>query len=406
MGAQTSRPKNKNIEKGHSMSQATAYEQLMLELVNAARAKVGAQPLAFNSKLNSSADSHTSWMLATDTFSHTGVNGSTPTARMTTAGYAFSGTWSSAENIAWASTRSPAGYQDEVKLLHTNFMNSPGHKANILNGAFREIGIGFNTGGYKGWDAAFATQNFALSGSKVFLTGVTMDDKDGDRFYDVGEGLAKVTITAVSSTGARTTTASGTAGGYSLALAAGTYTITFSGSGVAPVKKQVTIGASNVKLDLIDPAMIKVINGTTLADTLYGKSGMDVIKGNAGNDKLLGRAGNDTIYGSSGNDALYGEDGNDVLDGGAGNDFLRGGAGADTFRFRGAWGVDKIYGFQPGLDHIDLRSNKLSFAALSIKQGHGDKDGVADDVIIKANGQSIVLMNIQKAMISATDFLF
>ena len=73
------------------MSQATAYEQLMLELVNAARAKVGAQPLAFNGYLNSSADSHTNWMIATDTFSHTGVNGSAPTTRMKSAGYVFSG---------------------------------------------------------------------------------------------------------------------------------------------------------------------------------------------------------------------------------------------------------------------------------------------------------------------------
>src|SRR3954452_9264005 len=131
------------------MSQATAYEQLMLELVNAARAKVGAQPLAFNSSLNSAGDSHTNWMIVTDTFSHTGANGSTPTARMTSAGYAFSGSWASGENIAWASTRGPAGYQDEVELLHTNLMNSPGHKANILTPTFREIGIGFNTGAYQ-----------------------------------------------------------------------------------------------------------------------------------------------------------------------------------------------------------------------------------------------------------------
>ena len=40
------------------MTQATAYEQFMLELVNRERAKTGAQPLAFNSNLNASADSH------------------------------------------------------------------------------------------------------------------------------------------------------------------------------------------------------------------------------------------------------------------------------------------------------------------------------------------------------------
>ena len=68
------------------MSQATAYEQFMLELVNRERAKTGAQPLAFNGTLNESADSHSNWMIATDTFSHTGLGSSSPHERMTQAG--------------------------------------------------------------------------------------------------------------------------------------------------------------------------------------------------------------------------------------------------------------------------------------------------------------------------------
>jgi len=388
------------------MSQASAYEQLMLELVNSARAKAGVQPLAFNGSLNKSADSHTNWMIANDTFSHTGANGSSPTARMKSAGYVFSGSWSSAENIAWASTRGPAGHQDEVQLLHTNLMNSPDHKANILNGTFREVGIGFNTGDYRGWNGAFVTENFARSGTKAFLTGITMDDKDGDRFYDVGEALGNVTVSAVSSTGARYTTTSGSAGGYSLALAAGTYKVTYSGGGTVPVTKQVTIGASNVKLDLIDPAMIKTIAGSTGANTLYGSSGMDLIKAGAGADKLYGRAGNDTLRGDTGNDTLYGERGRDMLDGGAGNDLLSGGADADVFRFAGKWGSDKIVDFQDGVDRIDLRGNSLNLGALSIAQINADSDGRTDDVLIRANGQSITLLNMQKAMMGAADFLF
>jgi hypothetical protein len=185
-----------------------------------------------------------------------------------------------------------------VELLHANLMNSLGHKANILNGTFREIGIGFDTGPYQTWDGAFVTQNFARSGGTVFLTGVGMDDKDGDRSYDIGEGLGGLTVTAVSSSGARYSTTTEGAGGYSLALAAGTYSVTFSGSGYAPVTKQVTIASSNVKLDLIDPATgasptptSPTISGTAGNNTLKGTSAANTIKGNGGNDKLYAGTG-------------------------------------------------------------------------------------------------------------------
>ena len=401
------------------MSQATSYEQLMLELVNRERAKAGAQPLAFNGNLNESADAHSNWMITADVFSHTGLGGSSAHQRMINAGYSFTGSYASGENIAWASLRGPTGLQDEVEYLHTNLMNSPGHKANILNGDFQEAGIGFQTGGYLTWDAAFVTQNFARSGTKTFLTGVTMDDKDGDRFYDIGEGLGGLTVSAVSSSGAKYTTTTGSAGGYNLALAAGTYTVTFSGSGYASVTKQVTIGSANVKLDLIDPvggttsstpiigtATANSLSGTSAANTIKGMGGNDKLYGKSGNDKLYGGTGSDGLVGDSGNDRLYGESGNDRLNGSSGNDFLSGGTGADTFRFTGKWGADKITDFRNGIDRIDLRGNGLSFRELSIAKGNGDSDGVADDVIIKADGQSIALLNVKASLIGASDFLF
>ena len=419
-----------NKTKGYFMSQATAYEQLMLELVNRERAKTGAQPLALNSDLNESADSHSSWMIATDTFSHTGSSGSSPHQRMIDAGYTFAGSWSSAENIAWASTRAPAGLQDEVELLHTNLMNSPGHKANILNGTFREIGIGFDAGSYQTWEGAFVTQNFAMSGTTVFLTGVSMDDKDGDRFYDIGEGLGGLTVTAVSSTGAQYTTTTQVAGGYSLGLAAGTYSVTFSGAGYAAVTKQVTIGSSNVKLDLVDPAAAtpttdgtpttptppsptisgdagnNTLKGTSAANTIQGNGGNDKLFGNGGSDRLYGGTGNDVLTGNAGNDRLYGDSGKDTLSGSSGNDILTGGTHADTFRFSGQWGKDKITDFRNGSDRIDLRATDLSFGELGIRQFNADGDGRADDVIIRGDGQSITLLNVKLSLIGASDFLF
>ena len=364
------------------MTQPSTYEQYLLELINAERAKVGAQPLAFDGDLNEASEGHSQWMIGTDTFSHTGSGGSTAGQRMTAAGYAFTGSWSWGENIAYATTRSPAGLQDEVLLLHTNLMNSSGHRANILNDNYREVGLGFETGDYGGRDSAFVTEDFARSGSSVFLTGVAFDDKDGDHFYDVGEQLGGLTLTAVSSTGATYTTTTYGSGGYDLALPPATYTVTFSGAGIETTTMQATIGSKNVKLDLIDPptgssepppseppppasnviagtASGETLNGTAGADTIQGLGGDDRLYGQAGNDRLEGGSGRDYLYGSTGDDTLLGGDGNDRLYGGAGSDVLTGGANRDGFFFDtslGATNIDKITDFSTVDDTIIWRT--------------------------------------------------
>jgi serralysin len=293
-------------------------------------------------------------------------------------------------------------------------MESAGHRANILNSTYREIGIGFATGQYQSWDSAFVTQDFALTRTNPFLTGVAFDDRDADRFYDPGEGLGGIAVTAVGSTGVRYATTTTEAGGYDLVLPTGTYNVTFSGAGFGTVTRQVTIGSANVKLDLVDPTKLGG-SGTAANDTIYGTSGKDVIKGLAGNDRLYGGAGADVIVGGSGNDAIkggagndreYGGTGRDVLSGDAGNDVLKGGLDADTFRFRGRWGDDRITDFQSGLDCIDLRRSELSFGELSVSQRDMDGDGRVDDVLIRGNGQTITLLNEKVPGIGASDFLF
>jgi serralysin len=358
---------NKNNATGaSSMTQPTALEQYLLELINAERAKVGAQPLAFDGDLNESAEGHSAWMIGTDVFSHTGSGGSTATQRMTAAGYALTGSWATGENIAWATTRSPAGLQDEVSLLHTNLMNSSGHRANILNANFREVGLGFEVGDYQGREAAFITENFARAGTGSFLTGVAFDDKDGDKLYDPGEGLGALKVTAIGAAGTFTTTTMD-AGGYDLQLPAGAYKITFSGAGIADWARDVTIGSQNVKLDLVDPAAAggtqapvagspeppppttTTIAGNNSSNTLTGTAGADVIQGLGGRDTLYGQGGNDRVEGGSGNDSLYG---------GAGLDQLLGGSGYDSFVFNTALdpvaNVDQILDFSTIYDTIRL----------------------------------------------------
>lgn len=148
------------------MSVASRYERQMLRLINEERADAGLKPLRLNRDLNDSSEDHSKWMLDTDQFSHTGAGGSSPTARMTAAGYDLEGSWRTGENIAWQSERGAPGIRDDVVQLHESLMNSPGHRANILNPDFKEIGIGIETGDMGRWDAVMVTQNFGRTDAR------------------------------------------------------------------------------------------------------------------------------------------------------------------------------------------------------------------------------------------------
>ena len=153
-----------NLEEAN-MSIESPIETTMLQLINAEREKVGAGPLTFNPNLNASAEDHSSWMLEQNIFSHDGEGDSTARERMEEAGYSFEGKNSSGENIATQSVRGPEGIGDDVQNLHDGLMLSPGHRANILNPGFDEIGIGIVQGDFtdKGtvFDSVMVTQNFA-----------------------------------------------------------------------------------------------------------------------------------------------------------------------------------------------------------------------------------------------------
>ncbi|EIM30521.1 CAP domain-containing protein [Microvirga lotononidis] len=136
------------------MSTPTTLETYFLQLVNQTRAQAGAKALTFDGELLDSSDSHSAWMDQTDTFSHTGVNGTSAGQRMTTAGYGWQG-WG--ENIAYVS--GPLN-EATVQKLHDMLVNSPGHYANIVNGKFEEIGIGLKAGTINGYNVVFVTQNF------------------------------------------------------------------------------------------------------------------------------------------------------------------------------------------------------------------------------------------------------
>ena len=258
------------------MVQPSAYEQYMLEMINRARLNpqgeanlygIGLndglsantisnnpkQPLAFNLLLIDSARSHSQWMLDTDTFSHTGVNGTSSHQRMKNAGYQFTGGWTSGENIGYQGTTGNINLTNFTEKVHQGLFESPGHRQNILNSNYREIGLGNLTGGFNGYNSLMVTQNFAKSGSDIFLTGVAYDDLViDDDFYSIGEGLADIEVTAVNTSNNTVyTTTTMSAGGYQIALPAGTYDVSFSDDNrLIGNTSQITIGSENIKLDL------------------------------------------------------------------------------------------------------------------------------------------------------------
>ncbi|NJN88678.1 MAG: CAP domain-containing protein [Leptolyngbyaceae cyanobacterium SL_7_1] len=110
---------------------ATSFESQVLQLTNTFRQQNGLTPLSYNAKLAAAAESHSQNMALQDFFSHTGSNGSSPFDRMQAAGYNFS---SAAENIG-------AGYATPEAVVQ-GWINSPGHRANMLNPNLRELGVG------------------------------------------------------------------------------------------------------------------------------------------------------------------------------------------------------------------------------------------------------------------------
>ncbi|BAZ45946.1 hypothetical protein NIES4102_29740 [Chondrocystis sp. NIES-4102] len=324
------------------MVQPNAYEQYMLELINRARLNPQAeakrynidlneglnpgtisdsakQPLAFNFLLIDSARAHSQWMLDTDTFSHTGEGGSTPSDRMIKAGYRFIGYAGYGENVGYAGTTGNLDLTSAVADIHQGLFKSAFHRINTLTYDFREIGLGNLTGDFGGFDTSMTTQNFARSGSNIFLTGVAYDDLLlDDDFYSVGEGLSGITVTAIrQSDNSIFTTTTMDAGGYQMVLPQGIYNVSFSEyNKIIGTTREITIGSENIKLDL-------------RTDNLNFRIGNDRIQGGTENDTFYGYAGNDTLIGGAGNDYLDGGDGDDSLYGGAGNDTLIGGAGTD-----------------------------------------------------------------------------
>jgi len=113
-------------------------EAQMLVLVNKERATAGLRPLAPDPELTEVARRHSVDMFARGYFAHDTPEGLDPFARMREAHVRY---LTAGENLALAPT---------LQVAHSGLMNSPGHRANILNSQFGRLGIGIMDGGIRG----------------------------------------------------------------------------------------------------------------------------------------------------------------------------------------------------------------------------------------------------------------
>ncbi len=367
----------------------SAAEQYLLELINRARldpaseaarygiglndglaagtiSSAAKQVLAPNVKLEAAATAHSLWMLDHDVFSHDEtVGGSTlnPGARITAQGYIFSA-W--AENLAYVASTGAVTMEGSIDALHKNLFLSEGHRLNMTGATYREVGVGAELGVFtsgRNYNAAMLTEDFGMTGTARFVTGVAYTDRNADNFYSMGEGKSGVSFT-VGAASAMTAAA----GGYGVSTGSKVATVVTGVSGALTFQAVVDMSHGNVKLDLVNDSKIltsgniTLVSGIRNADLLgvgdlnaIGNAGGNVLNGNSGNNMLTGGAGADVMSGFAGNDTILGGAAHDVITGGSGNDVLSGALGSDTFVFGVGFGRDSITDFSLAqTDHLSL----------------------------------------------------
>lgn len=177
-------------------------------------------PLAWSAALGLAAETHSALVIATNTQSHQLPGEASLGARISATGYNWSNLRENVYVYAYDMLYAHAGFfidwgyddsgvvegtrQGDWQSNGEGIQDGMSHRNVILAAALAEIGIGViaetdsttNVGPY------VVTQDFGRRPDyKPQLLGVVIDDADGDRFYDIGEGLGGITVTATATAG-------------------------------------------------------------------------------------------------------------------------------------------------------------------------------------------------------------
>ncbi|HBS58442.1 MAG TPA: hypothetical protein DEA44_04165 [Firmicutes bacterium] len=140
----TTEPANQQNTGSTAKSSMTAEEKQLVDLINSERTKQGLTTLKSNNNVANVARAHSQDMLANNYFDHYNLQGSSPFTRLKNAGITYR---TAGENIA---------INVSVPNTHTAFMNSAGHRANILSSDYTQVGVGIVHSGSRIW----VTENF------------------------------------------------------------------------------------------------------------------------------------------------------------------------------------------------------------------------------------------------------
>jgi uncharacterized protein YkwD len=132
-------------------------------LINRERADQGESPLRVDAALACAAQSHSDDMAASDYFDHVGPRGDTPVSRVRRCGYIYNSQvgYEIGENIGWGTL-----WLATPRAMVAAWMSSPGHRANILDGNYRDTAIGVSAHPIasmaNGQPGAIYTQDFGV----------------------------------------------------------------------------------------------------------------------------------------------------------------------------------------------------------------------------------------------------
>jgi uncharacterized protein YkwD len=256
----------------------SAEEQLFVYLVNRARRNPVAfqqehglpvdlstvesrPPLAVHEDLFASARFHADEMTTHNYFAHQSpVTGDWPNRMAREHGYplpaAFLDNVNNIESIAAGTARDTA-QEVLTNLIGDSSAAALGHRSLLLGidgfANYREIGVGHSFNAASDYDHYWSIQTAYASTADRFLTGVVYEDRNGNARYDLNEGLAGVSVTALLQGGGLLTAETNSAGGWSIKAAApGTYSIVVGGGQfTGEATEAVNASSGSIAIDFI-----------------------------------------------------------------------------------------------------------------------------------------------------------